>query len=454
MVLLSILIINNTYAACTGSSPTWYCTPDYTSLNNLIKNDNPGTVRSHDTINVSAGTATWNSPLVITKGLILKGSGIDNTIIISNITDQNNGIITYKPATPALNESFRITGFTFDCNNMSNGILLSNNTTTIINKVRIDHNKIINPGGTNAGRGIYILGTVYGVIDNNRIEFGQLKAIDSYGINSDSWENLSRDFGSVNNIYYEDNIFIGDNTYHSSGHGGRYVSRYNEYSGAERNLFPVFDMHGNQPAGYATMVGEIYGNKITLGIYGGNLVDQRGGQAMIFNNYVSQTANQTFNIKIREEYDDSTYPSPNSYLMHVTNSYYWNNRRYLQALTTPYISQDMYDSINTNEPLSLEENREFYTHNPNYNGTTQRGVYCGLSLPSNCTTGDAAWITTQTCSSVEADNVGRHPKTPISGNLYKCTATDTWTFYYTPYTYPHPLTVINPSPPLNLTVLK
>jgi hypothetical protein len=26
-----------------------------------------------------------------------------------------------------------------------------------------------------------------------------------------------------------------------------------------------------------------------------------------------------------------------------------------------------------------------------------------------------------------------------SGLLYKCTATDTWTLYYTPYTYPHPL---------------
>src|SRR5213593_4734233 len=35
-----------------------------------------------------------------------------------------------------------------------------------------------------------------------------------------------------------------------------------------------------------------------------------------------------------------------------------------------------------------------------------------------------------------------------SGVLYKCTATNTWTLYYTPYTYPHPLaTSIPPSPP-------
>jgi hypothetical protein len=34
---------------------------------------------------------------------------------------------------------------------------------------------------------------------------------------------------------------------------------------------------------------------------------------------------------------------------------------------------------------------------------------------------------------------GVDPPTPISGTLYKCTAINTWTAYYTPYTYPHPL---------------
>jgi hypothetical protein len=32
-----------------------------------------------------------------------------------------------------------------------------------------------------------------------------------------------------------------------------------------------------------------------------------------------------------------------------------------------------------------------------------------------------------------------------SGVLYKCTAPNTWSLFYTPYTYPHPLQALGPS---------
>lgn len=68
------------------------------------------------------------------------------------------------------------------------------------------------------------------------------------------------------------------------------------------------------------------------------------------------------------------------------------------------------------------------------------GVGCGTlaNRPATCTTGVGYWATNQSCSNL-SDMVGVAPSTPISGTLYKCTAPNTWTAYYTPYTYPHPL---------------
>ena len=64
------------WAACTGSSPTWTSTPDYSSVSSCVSSASSG-----DTVIVSAGTATWNTTLNITKGIISTGAGIGNTII-------------------------------------------------------------------------------------------------------------------------------------------------------------------------------------------------------------------------------------------------------------------------------------------------------------------------------------------------------------------------------------
>ena len=45
---------------------------------------------SGDTVDVPVGSATWNSNLTLTKGLMLRGAGIGNTIIISG----------YEPSRP------------------------------------------------------------------------------------------------------------------------------------------------------------------------------------------------------------------------------------------------------------------------------------------------------------------------------------------------------------------
>lgn len=83
-----------------------------------------------------------------------------------------------------------------------------------------------------------------------------------------------------------------------------------------------------------------------------------------------------------------------------------------------------------------------------FNGTVGTGFGTLANRPTTCTAGTdvgggsaipgvAYWATDQ--------NSG-------NGELYVCTATNTWTPYYTPYTYPHPLVSGTPSAPTNLRI--
>lgn len=410
----------------------------YADVNTAVNTD----ASSGDTVIVPSGSATWSSPLVITIGITLQGAGIGNTVITGDITDANNGVISFKPDAAARSADVlsRITGFTIDADNKSNGILVLNASVTPVTQVRIDHNRIINSGGASAGRGIYIIGTVYGVADNNTME-EFTHGMDSNGHSSGipQWDNLTREFGSVNNFYFEDNTFtitVGS-VFHAGGHGGRYVARYNDYiNSSSSNIFPIFDIHGNQPSDLcAEMVVEVYGNDVNFGTKGGRITDQRGGMLLSFWNKITWGSDGV-HMSIREEYLDSNYPIGNSYLMHATNSYYWNIRENTTLMTSPVVTSNQQE-----DTYDLAQDTDFWIHNTIYNGTTEIGVGCDSSLPANCTVGDGFWVTTQSCDSISDSNIGVNPTTPISGTLYKCTSTDTWTEYYTPFTYPHPLTV-------------
>jgi hypothetical protein len=95
------------------------------------------------------------------------------------------------------------------------------------------------------------------------------------------------------------------------------------------------------------------------------------------------------------------------------------------------------------EPDVLIQNQDYYTCGLTngtscaaFTGTT--GVGSGLlsSRPSTCTPTVAYWATD-------------------TNTLYQCAAVNSWTVYYTPFTYPHPLTqagstITQLSPPQNL----
>jgi hypothetical protein len=275
---------------------------------------------------------------------------------------------------------------------------------------------------------------MYGVIDNNIFNGNHF---DNYAHNDDTWKNTTFTYGSSSNLYYEDNIFNysgSGQAIASGGLGGRYCYRYNTINVTGGNMYPFFDAHGNMGSGgnHGTMGVEVYGNKI-VGDRDGNLLDLRGGRALLFYNLA--TDSNGISTTVEEEHCDGQNPpatAPDGESQHVCDAYYWNNRDQ-GGVVNPDINENSCGSYH------ITENVDWWEHQTNFNGTV--GVGCGTlaNRPSTCTTGVGYWATNQTCSSVSLDNVGRNPVAPLSGTLYRCTSTNTWTAYYTPFPYPHPL---------------
>lgn len=408
-----------------------------------------------DLVSVPAGSAGWDQTLVLTRGIILKGAGADLTRITSQITpanpgntfDQGNYLLAYRPASPGLNEPLRISGFTFDMNQRSAGLMLANPSSAPLTRVRVDHNTFQNAsmaGGS--ARTLLVNGTIFGVIDNNLFRRNTLP-ITCYGADEEAWASLSFPFGGPEYIYYEDNVFQSDGSLtHDAGAAGRYCARYNTYT-VSASSYPWYDMHGNQPNAHtATMAAELYGNVMNAGAFGVGLFDQRGGKALVFNNIVYTTTSAS--EKVREEYWDGMNPpaaGPDGQPQHVSDSYFWNNRRNGTVLLNAYIDHDYYDraTLTVNDPPVLAENVTHFNHDPAYDGTA--GVGCGprANRPATANTGTAYWATDQAVDTVDPRTAGVRPAQPVSGTLYKYTASG-WTAYFTPYTYPHPLRTLGP----------
>lgn len=74
-----------------------------------------------------------------------------------------------------------------------------------------------------------------------------------------------------------------------------------------------------------------------------------------------------------------------------------------------------------------------------FNGTTGVGWGTLANRPTTCTTGVAYWATDQGSWNQSSSNPQGVQQNGADGVLYVATSTNTWTLYYEPYTYPHPL---------------
>ncbi|MBN1479191.1 hypothetical protein EH223_15980 [candidate division KSB1 bacterium] len=409
-----------------------------------------------DVIYFPADTAVWNQPYMIKKGVILIGAGMDSTYIRSNY-NSFDPLILFNPSNYELNAPFRFSGFTLDCGGKSRGIYLGHDNLfhpyKIQTKVRIDHNRF---KGAKAGdiSAQYIWHfSMFGVIDNNIFEpcYWPIKA----DPNSDCswWEYVTYTPGAEDDcMYIEDNVFQGISGMVSDGQfSGRYVCRYNDIR-ITFDMEPMFDMHGNQSGTFgmcSTFGCEIYGNNIT-GNFDVRFVDQRGGQAFVYYNNKNST-NDYYEIQVREEYADAGNPpacAPDGQPQHVSDSYYWNNRINKRGELFSVTEAQHVGDI----PLV---NRDFFydtrVNHKAFNGTSGVGCGCIADRPATCTTGVGYWATEQSVTDLTG-KVGAHPDSVISGIFYKATAPNTWTEYYKPLPYPHPLR--KPEPLKNLHFIK
>jgi hypothetical protein len=74
-----------------------------------------------------------------------------------------------------------------------------------------------------------------------------------------------------------------------------------------------------------------------------------------------------------------------------------------------------------------------------FDGTSGTGWGTLANRPTTCTAGVAYWATDQGSWNQSTSNPYGVQQNGADGVLYKATAADTWTLYYEPYTYPHPL---------------
>lgn len=468
-ISLIIVLPVSAMAVCSGSSPTWTTAGnEYADVAECVTAASAG-----DTINVVAGDgdATWTSTLTVSKSLKIIGPGK------ASLRLRWTGTYLFSMSSAS---DFRISGFEFYTETKQTAIYINNGTGW-----RIDNNKYNNTNTSvfsatciktninSAG------GNFSGLIDNNEIVEGRIlidNASTTFDILSYLWFD-DLDLGTNDAVYIENNSFMVVNNIAvnciDGNHGMKVVFRYNAVTQTSSQVHSLQSTNLRSSRKW-----EIYGNTFnSTGDQSYVAMFIRGGTGVAFYNDCTSSVNYNYCIlldNVRSAYTTTTnnttqagacdgdngwdgnedatgypcrdqigrskdatrwsvstnLPGPSQELM---PAYLWSNYS-SGATTTAYVPTSGRNRDH------VKNNRDFYDYTTSFNGTV--GTGCGTlgSRPATCTTGVGYWATSQSCSD-STGMIGINPSTPISGTLYKCTATNTWTSYYTPYTYPHPLAI-------------
>jgi hypothetical protein len=491
--LIAIVWMPKLEAACSGSGTSWSCTAGTTTaqVNTAISSAADGA-----TITFAAGAYSWGAEIDLSnsKGVTLQGAGPGSSVV----TVTGTPIIAMAGTLSGNNtHAYRITGFTFQ-NAPANLVIWFFGPGTM-NNIRIDHNTFDNFAtgaiaiffGENS-----TVGKFFGVIDHNTFSgpnnFMAMKVLGP--LSPDQWPSALR--GTASNIFLEDNTFnftsasdLGSGCV-DGYNGGTIVFRHNTVTNC------LVTAHGTDHGG-GILNFEIYAN--TLGRTsdpgsswqdGTRLVHHQGsGEILVWNNVFKHATNPISSSAISVTHYRSASPAQTGDSGYVqcngtaaapvvsgdpgsidgnaaqavtyrgwpcwlqpgrapaggspeygtlSPMYNWMNVDYSTGNTVPLSIDDPWGSYVSTHIVA---NRDYYTAVSSsvqtsatspFNGTTGMGFGTLANRPTTCThttapngenTGGVAyWATDQ----------------GAQGTLYRCSATNTWTVWYVPYTYPHP----------------
>jgi len=444
---------------------------------------------SEDSVNIPSGTCTWSTGISIpdSKDIMLKGAG----------ASESGTVIKHSSATAiAFYSASQVSGIKFVQSGSGESILAQGTGFRIHNCQFV--NTVPDSEHSIVVSGININYKPYGLIDHNDFVQGRVVVNGMYTFAKDNilWAS-SIPWGTDSTTYIEDNTFFKDvgpggdyvaGNVVDSSRGADYVFRYNTVTGLSQAMTHGLQLESacdiNQVYSERAGRGAIfYGNSITADSPVENpAIFQRGGSGFIFGNVYNANHLEGFWRADCERiwrsgfeskqcgYCDGSSPwdgnilangypcrdqigtGPDNWLWspaanYPTQSfmsvYLWLNRQTTGVAATLNIAPA--------DAGHIALNRDYYNEDTadcpaDPSGSCTAGVGYGTlaNRPAHCTPGPydgqgvGYWATEDDYTDLSIYTGANHTDS-FSGTLYKCTSTDTWTAYYTPFPYPHPL---------------